>query len=265
MREYKLTAVLVLIITLLGGCANNGGTESLESLHNIKAIETRGDKSNTKKFREQAIRDTAISTGAQAGLAYQSKIINATLEKHSKSLDRVFNFQQMLLDDNILCPVLAESQDNFNIDPNGDSLRIADKAYLILKQAKFVTTAPNWREYLWLSFSPPNKPDNALLPSTRAERKIWNESVTTGWNHGIKQANSIFKNKMNTITQHFKGMVLYKSLLAQNIVSKPHVGLTSLGVTGNADEMRVNDQVLRITAHPSLQLDSEEWNPIFQK
>ncbi len=265
MQPFKLPIVCMLIILTMAGCTNTGGTESLKSLHQIQAIQTRENSSATKKFREQAIRETAISVGAQSGLAKQTKIINATLTKHSKKLDHIFNFQQMLLEDNILCPVLIASKDNFNIDPNGESLRIADRAYLILKQAKFVTTAPNWRNYLWLEHLPPQKPDNALLPISRQERKTWKEATTRGWNYGIKQANSMFKNNLNKLAQDFQGMILYKVLLARSMVSTPHVGLTTLGITGNSNEMRVNDQVLRITAMPGLKLNPEEWNTVIQQ
>ena len=128
-----------------------------------------------------------------------------------------------------------------------------------------MTTAPNWRNYLWLTHLPPQKPDNALLPVNRQERKIWKKATTLGWDYGIKQANSMFKNNLNKLTQDFQGMILYKTLLAQGMVSIPHVGLTELGITGDENEMRVNDYVLRITALPGLNLDPTEWNPAIRQ
>lgn len=262
MQEISKLAVVCSII--LAGCASSQGTDSLTALQEMKAKEVRHNLSATKQFRERSMEEAAIATGAQSGLAFQTKKTNAVLEKHAKKLDLIFNFQHMLLDNNVLCPVLVDGNDNFNLDPSGDKIRIADKSYTILRQATFVTTAPNWRQYLWVEHTPPNKPDNALLPITSGERKIWKKAVSAGWEHGVKQAKSIFKNNLNKLTQDFNGMVLYKSLLVRGMVSAPQVGVTSLGITGDNNEVRVNDQILRITALPEMQHNTNNWKPVLR-
>ncbi len=263
-KLIKYTIALLSILTATG-CSNKGGTQSLSEVQQIKGKYVRQSSEKSKHFREQAIQETAISTGAQAGLAWRTKQLNAALKKHAKTLDRVFNFQQMLLDDNILSPVLLKSEGNFNIGHEGDTLRLADKSYLILKQARFVTTVPNWRSYLWFEHSPPKIPVNALLPKTRNERKAWKAASTKGWNLGVKQADTMFTASLDRLKQDFQGMVTYKQLLAQNIVSTPHIAKTSLGVTGDDSEVRVNDQIYRIAALPALQLDSDTWKPILRQ
>ena len=57
-------------------------------------------------------------------------------------------------------------------------------------------------------------------------------------------------------------MVLYRKMLAQDMVSAPFVAKADLGVTGDAKEMRIDDRILRITAHSQLQTDSSKWQPI---
>jgi defect-in-organelle-trafficking protein DotC len=59
--------------------------------------------------------------------------------------------------------------------------------------------------------------------------------------------------------EDFGGMILYRKLLAMNMVSPPYVSNTDLGVTGDASEMHIDDRVLRITALPALNINSHEW------
>jgi defect-in-organelle-trafficking protein DotC len=60
-------------------------------------------------------------------------------------------------------------------------------------------------------------------------------------------------------------MILYRKLLQLGMVSPPYVAKTEFGVTGNGDELRVNDQMLRITEHPQLQTNSNKWRAIVVK
>ena len=72
----------------------------------------------------------------------------------------------------------------------------------------------------------------------------------------------IFTDNLARLKRDYAGMVLYKKLLAQHMVSAPFVARTELGVTGGGSDMRINDQVLRITALPSLQSNSRKWKAI---
>ncbi len=58
--------------------------------------------------------------------------------------------------------------------------------------------------------------------------------------------------------------MLYRSLLAKQMVTKPSVAGVNLGVTSNADktEMQVNNRLLQISATPAFQTNSESWKPI---
>ena len=52
---------------------------------------------------------------------------------------------------------LTEARNTLQLSGN-DAIRIADRTYKIEHQAKFVTLAPTWREYLWMSYTPPGTP-----------------------------------------------------------------------------------------------------------
>lgn len=221
-----------------------------------------GDQINPIRFA--AIREAATSLGAQGGLAWEGEQLDCSLSAQSIFLDQVFDFNQLLLGHNVLPPVLAESQDNLDL-ANDSTLRIAAKTYRIIQPAKFVTAPPNWRNYLWMHFNKPSTPDHSLLPTSKAEAKVWNYFLKTGWINGVKQADAIFTNNLNRLKRDMTGMVLYRQLLVQKMVSAPFVAKAQLGITGDATQMRIDDQILRITAQSQLQTNSSKWKPVITK
>jgi len=221
-----------------------------------------GDQINPIRFA--AIREAACSLGAQGGLAWESCRLNKALDSESVFLDQVFDFNQLLLNHNVLPPVLAQSNDNLNL-ANDDTLRIAAKTYRIVQPAKFVTAPPNWRNYLWMHFSKPGTPDQSLLPQSKAEADVWNYFLQVGWGNGVGQADAIFTANLNRLKRDMTGMVLYRQLLVQKMVSAPFVAKAQLGVTGDATQLRINDEVLRITAQSELQTNSSKWAPVLTK
>ena len=60
-------------------------------------------------------------------------------------------------------------------------------------------------------------------------------------------------------------MLLYRKLLQENMISPPFVSRTTLGVTGDDNNMNINDQVLRIVALPALQTQAKHWHAIVVK
>jgi defect-in-organelle-trafficking protein DotC len=215
-------------------------------------------------MRVKALQDTALSLGAQGGLAWASEKINAQLEKDKKYLESTYNFSGMMLSHGVLPPVLVEGDFTLNLaDPN--TIRVADKNYKIIQQAQFVTTPPNWREYLWQSYSKPELPHKFLLPRDKEEGIIWAKAIHTGWEKGVQQAYEIFHQNLARLKRDYQGMILYRKLLQQHMVSAPYVSRTELGVTGDGTNMNINDQVLRITELPQLQTDSQGWKAIVVK
>lgn len=212
-------------------------------------------------IRLRAIADTALTLGAQGGLAYASKQINQRINEDKWHLDTIYNFNGMMLSHGVLPPVLVEGDNSLNLaDPN--TIRIADRTYKIIAQARFATTPPNWREYLWMNYAEPVLPHKVLLPHTKAEREIWIKNVRLGWEKGIQQAFNIYRQDLARLKRDYQGMILYRKLLQARMVSPPFVSKTELGVTGTGEDMRINDQVLRITELPQLQTNSKNWKAI---
>ncbi len=215
-------------------------------------------------IRVQAIQDVATTLGARGGLAWRALQIDHSLSTQAEYLDHVFDFNQLLLAHNVLPPVLSEDDDSINQTSN-TALRLASKSYTLISNARFVTAPPTWRTYLWMHYAKPDMPDHTLLPTTQAEANLWNYYLKQGWKEGLQQANSIFSINLNRLKRDYKGMILYRKLYAEHMVSAPFVASADLGVTGDADHIRINDRVLRITALSRMQTNSKDWNPILIK
>lgn len=209
-------------------------------------------------LRAHALRETALSLGARGGLAERALQINNALLNYEPLLDKVFQFNGMLLDNNILPPVLVEARNTLSLS-GGDTIRAADRTYKIISQAKFISAAPTWREYLLMAYDIPSMPDRSLLPRNKPEHMMWESDLEEGWKAGLQQAELIFVENVNRLVRDYKGMILYRSLLAQHIVSEPYVAALNMGVTGGGKDLTVNDRLLRITAFPELQADSNNW------
>ena len=211
-----------------------------------------------------ALKETALSLGAQSALAYRAKDIDDQLMRQSKYLDTIYDFNLLILEHNVLPPVLLEGRNTLNL-ADTQTIRISDRVYKVFKQAHFVTTPPNWRQYLWMDYKQPETPHVTLLPKNKDEREIWVHYVTKGWQNGFDQANTILEENIARIKEDFNGMILYRKLLAMNMVTPPYVSHTDLGITGDASEIHIDDRVLRITALPVLNLNSSEWKAAVAK
>ncbi len=257
--------LLISIALLMTGCTSTGpkaiSTDNLSDIESLSSSSYSESEKTIGNIREQGLKETALTLGAQSGLAYRSKEINASLEKKSTSLNNVFNFYPLMLEHSVVPPVLIQADNTLSLS-GPDSLRISHKTYRIAKQATFVTTPPTWRNYLWMNFKTPELPNKTLLPRTPEEEKIWKKYVAIGWKKGLAQADQIFNVNLAQLKRDYQGMLLYRDLLAKHMISEPFVAKTDLGITGDGNSININDQVLRITATPQLQTNSKEWQPV---
>ncbi len=270
----RLFQLLVIFLSVaLTSCSSrqqnldNINTTNMQQLESVQVTMNTGSspsKNELSPLRAKALRDTAMSLGAQAGLASASEKINAHTATRRKDLETIYNFNALMLAHGVLPPVLEMGDNSLSLDdPN--TIRVADRTYKIVAQARFATTAPNWREYLWLTFDKPILPDKTLLPRTSEENKVWREGIRVGWEKGQQQASSIFQQNLSRLKRDFRGMLLYRKLLEEKMISPPFVARTELGITGDGDDMRINDQVLRIVELPKLQTSGKHWNAIVVK
>lgn len=210
-------------------------------------------------LRLEALKSSALSYGTQAGFARRSFEIEKTVQARTTELNRVYDFCGLMLDRNVVPPVLLESRNALQATGT-DVLRISDATYEIAAQARFATVCPSWAEYLIRSATyRVESVAGALAPRDEGERRFWQTQVTNGWNIGVQQADQVFSANLGRLERDYKGMVLYRHLLTRNMVSKPFVAESNLGVTGDGNRITINDRVLRITALPQLETRTEKW------
>lgn len=270
MKAMKLLGVTILL-SLLTACTSTSPEIDPTNLNQLASLQEKplegtpaAAAPGVSHIRLKALEDTAMSLAAQGGLSWASKHINEQLLKDRWYLETTYNFNGMMLSHGVLPPVLVQGDNSLNLaDPN--TIRVADRTYKIIQQARFATTPPNWREYLWMAYGKPELPPKFLLPRNKDEAKVWRAAVLLGWQKGVQQSVTIFQQSLARLKRDFQGMILYRKLLAEKMISAPYVSRTELGVTGDGTDMRVNDQVLRITEHPKLQTDSSNWKAIVVK
>jgi defect-in-organelle-trafficking protein DotC len=269
LQQFKWVSCVTICALFLTGCDpviippkplnHPVDTTNLAELENLnQEVVPKNKNEQINPLRLQALKDAALSVGAQGALAKRSEEIDKMLAQDTRYLDQVFNFTPLMLPHNVLPPVILEGDRPLNL-ADSNTIRLADKTFTIAQQAKFVTVPPTWHDYLWMSFPKPNEPDNSLLPKSPKEQDVWKKYIKMGWAQGTEQANTIFADNVARLKQQYQGIVLYRKLLNQNMVSLPYVANTELGITGGGDQMSVNDQVLRITALPTLNSDSQYW------
>jgi len=265
---HSLPLVLsALLITSCGIHRNTAGdTTTLVGIQSLAdgKVSRAQKKQAMGKIREMALKETALSLGAQAGLAWRARIIDEGLTRQARNLDTIYDFNSLVLEHNILPPVLLEGRNTLNL-ADAQSIRVSDRTYKVAKQAHFVTTPPTWRQYLWMDYVQPETPNFTLLPKSRSEKQLWKIYTEKGWKKGIEQANTILEESIARIKEDFGGMILYRKLLAMNMISPPYVSNTDLGVTGDSTEIHIDDRVLRITALPGLNINSNEWKAAVAK
>jgi defect-in-organelle-trafficking protein DotC len=259
MKQYIGSLLIVGTITVTTSCTTPSPTDSSQAtLSKYRAATTKSKTLSINGIRHMGLRDAALSFGARGGLAWRADQINRLVMRHERHLDLIYNFNGILLDNNVLPPVLIEGRQTLDQSAD-DVIRVADRQYSIQSQARFVTMAPTWRDYLKMNYKEPDVPDSSLLPRDESEQGVWDRYLNEGWQAGVTQADVIFAENLGRLKRDYEGMVRYRTLLAQNMVSLPYVAQINLGVTGGDSQMAINDRILRITTLPQFVTASNEW------
>lgn len=216
-------------------------------------------------IRADALEEAALSYGARGGLAYRTFEIRSELLGRETYLDKVYNFRELLIPAPsglmIEPPIVSEADNALIIDGRGTEAAVSDRIYYINQNARIVSTARLWNNYLERDWGEVTPPPDILRPMNDEERKVWIEYVNKGWEQGVQQADEIFEADLNQLVADYQGMVRYRMLLAQGMVSPPYALQVDRGVTGGGNEMRVGDRAVQITGMPEFVPGSEQWQP----
>ncbi len=217
------------------------------------------------QIRADALREAALSYGARGGLAYRTFEIQRRLAEYDKSLGRAFDFRRLLIaaPGGLLIepPIVSEAQRAVLVASGGQAAAVADRVYRINRVARIVTASRDWRLYLERDWGRVDPPPGLLLPRDDTERAEWRAWIKEGWDAGVLQAEDTFEADLDRMTNDFVGMVRYRELLAQGMISPPYALNEDRGVTGGGSEMRVGDRGVTITGPSALIPRSDSWNP----
>tara|TARA_R110001592_G_scaffold3525_16_gene19962 strand:- start:5461 stop:6333 length:873 start_codon:yes stop_codon:yes gene_type:complete len=216
-------------------------------------------------IRLEALKEAAISFGARGGLAKRTFEIRREIDNRTRYLDRIYNFSQLLVSAPsgflIEPPIVTESMNAMLIDIDGQTAAVSDKIYNIIRNARIVSAPRTWRQYLEREWGQVMPPPDILTPQNKEERATWTVNIEKGWAQGYQQADDIFKDDLARLESDFQGMIRYRMLLAQGMVSPPYALQVDRGITGGGDEMRVGDRAVQITGIPELMTGADTWKP----
>lgn len=210
-------------------------------------------------IKRDALVELASQYGTSLGLAWKlKKLRSEEIARMEPRLDRLYDFSKLAIDTGVLPPVIQEGLANYAQDST-DEVRVSDKKFRIVSNAKFVSVYPTWRNYLIFAAPSTEMPPPSLLPQTPAEAAIWDEWVKKGWDAGVAQGMSMFQASLDRIDRDYNGMLKFKQLLAQGVITATVVSRQNLGVTGGGRELAINDQIFRIVDHSALIGNPKEW------
>lgn len=228
--------------------------------------ESEKDKSTKRlglQIREDALKEASLSYGARAGLAARTFQIQRRLAEHEGNISTIYNFAHLLIaaPSGLLIepPVVSEAQKAVIVSGGGQSAAVADRVYRINRNARIVTAPRNWRVYLERDWGKVDPPPQVLQPKDEKELSIWRKYLLMGWQEGVKQADDIFQADLDKLSTDYLGMIRYRELLAQGMITPPYASQEDRGVTGGGGEMRIGDRALTITGPSQLNPKSGRW------
>lgn len=268
-KLYALTALTVVGFALpisIPAFAQEALPPTLKEVENIqRENKSIGDGGLPLNIRLDALKEAAVSYGARAGLASRTFEIRDEVDKRARYLDKVYDFNRLLVAAPsgflIEPPIVSEAINATLVDMDGQQAAVSDKIYNIINNARIVSAPRNWRSYVEREWGTVEPPPDILRPETLEERQIWIEYVNKGWELGIQQANEIFQEDLNLLNADFQGMVRYRVLLSQGMISPPHALQVDRGITGDGEEMRIGDRAVQITGASELMTGFDEWQP----
>ena len=212
--------------------------------------------------RSSAMRDAALAYGMQSGLVRRSFEIGRLLERHARQLDRVYRFDRLLIERDgflIVPPAIAETTAAFNRGPKGTRAATARRVLRIERQSEVLGGSPGWREYFERSWEEPRRPSEVLYPRTDEEYGRWSAWVREGWEDGVRLAEDSFAADLERLNRDFVGIVNWRILEAQRIVTSPELAVMSRSVVGGGEEMRVDEREITVRAHARLNPVTSDW------
>lgn len=205
------------------------------------------EPSGVDQARLDLLREAACSLGARGGLSRRSAEIFLRYEEVASDLSATYNFQSIMLENGVLPPVITKITNTVKQESDVE-ISFSGVTYTIEKDARLVTTAPSWREYLYkgLSDEKVEPPPKAFFPKNAAERVVWKDEVGRCWALGVRQANEILEYNQSELKRDFRGMLQYKLMALKGDIKVPVVVTKSVGSETDGRQKRVDQRTYTI-------------------
>lgn len=249
---------------------NNTSLQDLQTLHYIKGMSLTGEDNDLANKRHQAMREAALSVGAQNGYVSEMNKLRQEINGESATLDNFFAFKDLM---RLATPgekslyflpaVIHESGEVTATASDNNRIEVSGQYFEIVKRERLVSSPPDWREYL-LYDTPVDvsKPVGALLPKTPEEQALWSDWVSEGWETGVLQANAEMSARVRNLGSDFVGMVKYLRLVEEGKVTPSYVASQYRGSINQGNSMHLNRRTFAITSGASFNGDSNQWTPL---
>lgn len=206
-------------------------------------------------IKMKAMYDYAKAIAIRAAMTSRIDNIESIIEKHSRELDAIYNFEPLMIQQRVVPPVITEARDLYNQSSNLQ-IRLSQALYNIERQAYFSSTAPNWREYLRF-----NNEGSAygkfgyfagdMQPKTKMEGEIWAEATEKGWELGARQANVILEQAMQKLNRDYTGMIRFHTMVLEGKLTMPSVSSYNLYDSNTGNRLIVGEELLEIDVLPT--------------
>lgn len=217
----------------------------------------------------KSVRDAGRRLGATAGYRDQAEFLYDYMQPYDEYLSKIFDFQELMLPDGIVPPVLGQTRDTvtYRQTENGSqSKEIRAIVLTTIKDATFANPrAPSWRDYLQLTRPSLDKPLPQLQPEIDANRSAWKRGVEEGYARGIEQATQAFEISINKLSRDYTGMQLFRILWLTKQAEPPQIVDQSQNVVGGGKgnrEMSIGVRRIVISEPVYFVNDSAEWDAI---
>lgn len=248
------------------GGSNRNSTvmnEEINSASDLLRFQSKMSKSNAKSQEEllskslklRAMTEYAKSVAIRSGIKSRINEIHNAVLASSRELDAIYDFAPLMIDGIVVPPVVSEANNLYN--QKGDTqINRAEKIFKIERQARFASTAVNWRQYLNFpveasAFEKYAYVAGDMKPQDAIEQQAWEEATIEGWNLGVQQANIILEQGMARLNRDYIGMVRFHTFVMQGKLSMPIINKYQLYDTNTGMTMVMDEELLRISVLPT--------------
>lgn len=219
-------------------------------VHNSRMISER----LANDVRLKAMADYAKQVAMQVSIRTGIKNINTVLKTHARQLDAIYDFQPLMIHSKVVPPVVTEAVDLYN-QSGAMQIRLTDRVYDIVSQARISSTPPNWRDYLNFVSDQDAYNDYIYLtagmrPETSLEKKIWEQATKEGWDIGLSQSNTILLEAMDRLNRDYIGMIRFHRLVAEGKLDMPAISSYELSDNSNGSRLLMGEKLFQITSLP---------------